>query len=254
MSIAEQFKIQINNDYLIHRENTWDYKSFNSKVSEVIDFSGGKDSYQVMQQYLKNCVEENFWISITRVKQENLENRLLLQKNHFELVEISYEVVCEFRNLKNLNKSGKIKNKYILGEECNLLELENLAERMFHYGRFSEDLFIDKEKSNLRFRNWCHDLYYGDCERIYLHNNKKLIGFMFFENKNDALKLILGGMSPNYSHLACDFWSQVFLKHGKSKKVITTISAANLGILNLYSFFGFKVMNCFSGYRRLFNG
>ena len=252
MSIVEQFKIQLNEDYLIHRENTWDYKSFHSKVSEIIDFSAGKNSEQVLKQYLEYCVNDNFWISIVRVDQGKIENRLLLQKNKFDLIETSYEIFCEFKNLKNLNKFDNISDKFSLREDCSIPEVQNLAELIFHYGRFSEDLAIDKRKSNLRFKNWCWDLYCGDYRRVFLYHNKTIIGFMFFETKENTMQLVLGGMHPKYSHLAYFFWTHILQKYGKSKRIKTMISAANLGVLNLYSFFGFKVGKCLIGYRRFF--
>ena len=238
----------MNNDHLIYRDNVWDYKSFGFKVAEILEFTSNLDSHEVMRQYIKESLNHNFHMSIVRVKQVESLKRKILVNNSFEMVETSYSIFCNRSKLQNLSM---LNNKKIhIRKDCSLTELQNLSESIFNHGRFAEDLYVDRKKSNLRYRNWCCDLYYGNKDRSFLFYKNKLIGFMFYEREENSAKLVLGGMDLNYSHLAHYFWSKVFASLPEKTMIETMISASNIGIVNLYFHFGFKIRDCVCGYRR----
>ena len=125
-----------------------------------------------------------------------------------------------------------------------------MASEMFDYGRFAEDHTIGKILSDQRYRAWAKDLYQSQYSRIFMFSKNRLIAFMFFDMKESHTSLILGGVSKQYAHMAKYFWSKVFCTLPTNHIINTNISSNNLGVVNLYSQFGFKFCNSLIGYHR----
>lgn len=248
MLTAEPHKIIVGNSCLKHRFNLWDYESTSLKISEILDFQLGDHFAHAYDQYEKYCISNNMEHSITRISGKDQQSRSILSSLGFLSVETTYEISCRVKNLKNINTKD-LRNK-TLGTECNIYDLQSLASNIFDYGRFSEDVLIGKELANKRYGHWAKQLYESGVPRKFLFSKDQLIGFMFYDVQESEVKLILGGLSRIYSHLGQKFWSQVFLSIPSDHMIKTSISANNLGVLNLYSRFGFNFNNSLVGYHK----
>lgn len=248
MLTVEPYEEKVDNTTLTHRLNSWDYDSMNLVIDEILDFSVSKDLEAEFGKYSKHCKENKIQYTITRIDQKETLKRQFLEKQDFTNVESTYKISCRFEALKNTCRKN-FKNKYFK-KTCDIGSLQKLASTIFYHGRFAEDYLIDSDKSNQRYCNWVKTLYTSKVNRLFMFSKDKLIGFMFYEMQEGVCELKLGGMSPEYSHLAQNFWSNVFLSIGEGYKIKTSISAANLGVVNLYSNFGFRFEQLLLGYRK----
>lgn len=248
MLTAEPYKIISGDSSLTHRFNYWDEKSMNLRINEIIDFKVGQNFEEAMSIYSEKCQNDSIDFSIVRVPIDNQKMIASLHKNNFYNVETTYVAKCRVNKIQNIQYSlGKTKS---FDNTCDVKELCLLSSQIFNNGRFTEDFNIGKEKADKRYFNFASDLYYSNSDRIFMFSKDKLIGFLFFKKSDNNINLILGGMSSKYSHLATVFWSKLFSSFDDDNILSATISATNIGIVNLYSYFGFNFSNVKHGYHK----
>lgn len=137
-----------------------------------------------------------------------------------------------------------------ISESGKLDDLLRICENAFLYGRFHRDFKINKMIAEQRYSNWLRYLY--EAKLIYtLYYANNLAGFVAYTNN----KLVLHAMDNKYrgKGLAKYFWSLV-CKDLFSKdhlEITSSISAANIAAINLYSSLGFKFRNALDVYHRV---
>jgi len=250
---VEPFKIKINDSSLTHRFTPWDADTLKKTVNEItqVTIDNELDLQAVLGEYEEFCVKHSVDVSIVRASYHSRSLRKALVNNNFELAEISHRIVKNLymEEFLPFEKDGFIVSQSPPDKE----ELKSLASRIFSHGRFSEDLKVSPDRAHARYGNWVQDLLNdNNVSSLFLYKEKKLIGFMFYSTIEVTASLLLGGMDPSFSHLAAKFWSHVFhvLKEGDIFYVNTVISAANVGVINLYSFFNFSFKECLMGYHK----
>lgn len=227
------------------RYNHWDFESMRLKINEICGFASPMDEIE-LGNYLKLIEEEGYDLSIVRVNEEDRETRNTLESFGFKMKEITHEISC--KNIKYFNL--KPNKKCSIKQDCKTVELLSIVDGLFKHGRFVEDPSIPTEKSNSRNLNWTLQILNDDTViKKYLYYNDKPVGFMFYVSDENSVDLILGGVSERYQHLSYYFWEQIFLIN-KDKRFRTSISASNLGALNLYLKFGFEVKKIKIGYHK----
>lgn len=112
----------------------------------------------------------------------------------------------------------------------------------FHYGRFAEDPAIDPAVNRRRQIDWMEGLLAGKAQVLVADVGETAGAFMAYRVEEGVADLILGGTRPEQAVLAYPFWSAVLtrLRQDGVRRVDTVISAANLGVLNLYARLGFQ--------------
>jgi glycosyltransferase involved in cell wall biosynthesis len=159
--------------------------------------------------------------------------------------------------LKTL-KENKILEKFnfILREatDNDIDTIKDISSNNFNHGRFFEDPKISKDLAKSRNSNWIDDLkkksnlFVGEIDGV-------VFSFMAFkiDDTTNTCNLELGGVNSKYAHLSYSFWYRIF-QFLKQKNVITAtalISSNNLPVINLYSFFDFKFLHSYIGYRKI---
>lgn len=116
------------------------------------------------------------------------------------------------------------------------------AAATFHYGRFAEDPVIDPAINRRRQIDWMEGLLAGKAQILVADVGETAGAFMAYRGEDGTADLILGGTRPEQAVLAYPFWIAVLarLKQDGIRRVETVISAANLGVLNLYARLGFQ--------------
>ncbi|MGU9981119.1 GNAT family N-acetyltransferase [Phreatobacter sp. HK31-P] len=112
----------------------------------------------------------------------------------------------------------------------------------FRYGRFAEDPAIDPEVNRRRQIDWMEGLLAGKARVLVSDVGEKPGAFLAFRVEDGTAEFVLGGTRPEQAVLAHPFWSAVLgrLRQDGVRRVETVISAANLGVLNLYARLGFQ--------------
>ena len=136
-----------------------------------------------------------------------------------------------------------------------MVEIKQIACNEFNYGRFAEDTNLNNSYNAIRNSNWIDNLAQKNEFKVLLYKQQP-IGFMAYEINNCICNLILGGVHNSYQHFAPAFWS-VILKDVKTNlnvnSVKTIISAANIGVFNLYIKLGFTIKTTYWGFSKIRN-
>jgi hypothetical protein len=124
----------------------------------------------------------------------------------------------------------------------------------FQHGRFLEDPWVPESAARRRNENWLRDLYRaGDVQIASIGG--RVAGFHV--DRVDAAAgtgdLVLTGVCRELPGAALPTWVAALEQlHTRGVHLVTTmVSAGNVGVLNLYSSLGFKVVQAHLGYRKV---
>ena len=223
------------------KKTPWDSKVFGINTFEIVYNSEEKE---ILNQVLKKIVSEN-QVGHYTIKVNPLFCKNILHEYGFYYCDTLIEPYCNSENLMIFNKEG-----ISLLSSVPLEELVKISNSAFAYGRFHRDFKINKNQADSRYNSWLKELY----------QEKKVWGIMYYEelagfwgfSKN---KIVLHALSNQYRGrgMAKYFWSkacQQLFSRGYSE-LTSSISAANLAVLNLYSSLGFKFRNSVDVYHLL---
>jgi len=123
------------------------------------------------------------------------------------------------------------------------------AAETFHFGRFAEDPAIPPAVNPRRQADWMEGLLAGRAQVLVTGPPPRPAAFMAFTTADGTADLVLGGTRPDQAVLALPFWTAILLhlKQAGIRRVDTVISAANVGIANLYARLGFQVQETLVG-------
>ena len=131
--------------------------------------------------------------------------------------------------------------------------LRQIAHDDFGHGRFLEDPAIDVARARQRTANWIEDLVNGG-QAYAAESRGRVIGFhaeRAYPGEHRAELLLTGAAAP-YAMLAVPLWVTALqsLADRDIQHCTTLVSAANTGILNLYSRLGFQFNSTLTGFRK----
>lgn len=179
------------------------------------------------------------------VRVDPLASKQLLHEYGFYYCDTLIEPYCRAEKLKILADPD-----CNIGKNINWQELLLICHGAFEYGRFHRDFSLDKECADVRYNNWLRQLY--DKQNVYgLFWRNQLAGFIAYSENN----LLLHAVDRGYRGrgLAKYWWSAAcseLIKAG-NEEITSSISAANMGALNLYASLGFGFRNPVDIYHRL---
>ncbi len=129
-----------------------------------------------------------------------------------------------------------------IGKNVAWNELLPVCHGAFEHGRFHRDFNLDHGNADTRYDNWLRQMY--DTHNVYgLLRGNVLAGFIACSGNNLLLHAV--GKSYRGQGLAKYWWGAVCLElFGEGhQEVKSSISAANMGALNLYASLGFSFRN-----------
>lgn len=165
-----------------------------------------------------------------------------LQEAGFRYVETAYRL--GLRNLARYEPPARITRRVELRDAvlADHAALIGQAADSFRYGRFAEDPRIDPDRNRLRQIDWMEGLL-GGRARVWVAEVDGGPGaFMALRTEGTEADLILAGTKPRLGILAYPLWIAVIerLRAEGIERARTMISAANLGVVNLYGTLGFR--------------
>lgn len=214
-------------------ESPWDQKAFGIPCYEIDGFTS--ESGQWAQQ--------NSGHYTTRVSP--LANKQALEQTGFYYCDTLIEPFCSLEHFVAHQDKRASLSKAVALED--LLQISNQA---FTFGRFHKDFNISKALADKRYDQWLTQLY-NEGKVTGLFFDGKLVGFIAADNSH----LVLHAMHTQFrgQGIAKFLWSAVCAELFASEisEISSSISAANLAAVNLYSSLGFKFRNAKDIYHRL---
>jgi L-amino acid N-acyltransferase YncA len=137
-----------------------------------------------------------------------------------------------------------------ISRSTDISDLIALFHGAFAHGRFHRDFNIPRERADLRYDNWLRDLH-ASGNVLGLMYRSELAGFFGLARN----KVVLNAVSGKYRQrgIAKYLWSAAckeMFSQGHSE-IVSSISASNMPVLNLYSSLGFRFRNPLDVYHRL---
>lgn len=214
-------------------ETPWDSKTFGFPTYELKNL----DSEVISQ--LKNIKGH-----IT-IKVDPLISKEELALNGFYYCDTLLTPYCkkeEFVNFENENVTIKTDSDF--DSYANIC-LNNT----FQHGRYHRDFNIDNKLADKRYYSWLEQLY-NESRVLTLMYKDDVAGFFGYKENN----ILLHAISDKYrgKGLAKYFWSEAcnFLFSKGEKDLKSSISAANIPVLNLYNSLGFKIVSATDVYHK----
>lgn len=211
----------------------WDEAVFGMHTAEVVEYSDAalREAVQTPGHYT--------------IKVDPLADKQLLHKYGFHYCDTLLEPFCTLQKLKPVMHPDATISKQAEWE--GLLQICHGA---FAHGRFHRDFNLDKARADFRYDNWLHQLY--EKQAVYgLYWQGELAGFIAHTDNNLVLHAV--AESQRGKGRAKYWWSAVSaeLFSAGHAEVKSSISAANLAVLNLYASLGFSFRHPLDVYHRL---
>jgi hypothetical protein len=238
------------------RHTPWNDVVLARKTCEIMDYCPDSSEFHFLLQqaieFIKNAGFEYVQARVEHIR----EKRHALEEAGFYYAELSYEL--SFRNPNAYTFEHDLSGRLDLTSVQSPQEIDfikAMARDSFKHGRMLEDLSIDFAAAQQRTANWLDVLANSPHELLIAKHGDKLVGFHAQRPSANGQDVdwILTGTCSAYAMLSVPLWHAAFkLAQDRDIKLIkTVISAANVGVLNLYNSFPFRVDKALCGYHLL---
>ncbi len=230
------------------RETPWDAKAFGrptlditalALAAETGEAARDADLFERLEQVL---AERQAGLVTARLDADRRIAIGALQAAGFRYVETAYRLSC--RNVARFEPPARVTRTVELREAvpADHDALIEQAAESFRYGRFAEDPAIPEEVNRSRQIDWMEGLLGGRARVLVADVDGAAGAFMAFRVHEGVADLILAGTKPKLGILAYPLWIAVMkvLKEEGVGRAETMISAANIGVVNLYGTLGFR--------------
>lgn len=238
-----------------YRLTPWDTKSLKINTAELINLDSFEDinSFSVfLDDVEKELKIKNIDFVYTRINSQNKIEKKILQEKGYYFSECSVELYKS--NIQKFEPIKCPKIDFLPYEDSFKEKIQLISRNSFRYSRFHEDPNISTDLAKDRFYNWISDVIEQGKDVKLALKGDMVIGFLVQElnqNKKNA-NMILAGCDIGKEIFAKSLWNEI-LAYNKSigvSRVDTVVSAANLGVMNLYNFFNFKVNKTSFGFHK----
>ncbi|SDJ02789.1 GNAT family N-acetyltransferase [Alteribacillus bidgolensis] len=217
----------------IIRETPWDKPALKLDTYELLEYS--EEALQ-KSDHLKG----HFTIKV-----DPLESKQLLHTYGFYYTDTLLTPVC-----KKERFTPFVDKKLTLLSDVKREEIIAISKGAYDHGRFHRDFKLEKSGADQRYDNWLNQLYDEGNVWGLLYEDELAGFFAFSENQ-----VLLQAFKPEYQGrgLAKYFWSRAVrsLFEEGHVEIKTSISAANLAMVNLTASLGFKFADAVDVYHKL---
>lgn len=205
----------------------------------------GVESYEIMalsRQALELAVNEPGHYTI---RMDPLASKKLVQDYGFYYCDTLIEPYCPFDRFSGFEHSG-----VEITADMDLNLLLEICHGAFSHGRFHRDFNLSRINADQRYDNWLRQLHVAG--KVYgLMYHGTLIGFIAAEGNT----LVLHAVAESFrGHgLAKFLWTPVCKSlYAKGyTELVSSVSAANVAVMNLYASLGFRFRRPVDVYHRL---
>jgi len=213
--------------------SSYDTRAFELPAYELLEYS--KDA-------LHNAVQNAGHYTL---KVDPLSNKQLLHEYGFYYCDTLIEPFCRVDRLRAQTHCSAI-----ISKEFDRKQLMSICKGAFIYGRFHRDFNLSTTSANERYDKWLMQLV--DEQQVFgLYWQNELAGFIGCRGNSLVLHAIAEAFRGK--GLSKYWWSEVSLELFAigHKTVESSISAANMAVLNLYASIGFSFKNPQDVYHRI---
>lgn len=252
-------KIEIDNEnYLTFRPTPWDERLFGFGTNEIMEVKSKHPEIvdELLRLFDQHNRENGVKFTYTRIDAESLLLKKKLQDFGFYYAETSF---CLARKkFQQAVSQVKQHNLLLLEKPCedDFLQIKEIAKNDFSHGRFHEDPNIEFPRAQQRYVNIIDDQKMLGRNFLVYKRNGKVLAFHIYFSSGDKCELILSGTKREKSMLSYYLWASLLeeLKRDGIDEVTTMVSAANIHVMNLYSFFDFSFMKTLVGFHKMYSG
>lgn len=211
----------------------WDTVAFGMPTWELLEYSAA-----ALQQAAQTAGHHT-------LKVDPLADKRLLHEYGFYYCDTLIEPHCNAARLRTVQHPDAT-----ISKEVDVGQALTICHGAFTHGRFHRDFNLHQAAADLRYDNWLKQLL--EAQQVYgLYWQGTLAGFIGHSESN----LVLHALAEKYrgKGLSKYWWSEVCrqLLVGGGDEVKSSISAANLAVLNLYASMGFAFGSPQDIYHRL---
>lgn len=234
-----------NNFHLKASKNPWDEIVYQMPMASISNIDIKKDSETAANKakFEEWLIQENIKFISARVAHDALQEIALLEGLGFNFIEMLLHPY-----LDNIDKYDfKTDNLEVTAaEDSDYDSARKIALKAFTHERFYMDPHFDKSLSHERYANWVKNTKSHKKQNLLVIKNKNdVIGFFIVELKeNGFMYWHLTAIDPAFKGqgLGYETWKAVLKYHQDSgvKKIMTSITAGNIVVMNLYSKLNFR--------------
>ncbi len=236
------------------RLTPWDERSLGLRTAELVEFSAesAAAAAALMTQVQAWMVEHRIDYSFGRIDARDPHLKQVYQDHGYQFIETSLRMSRTRTAEWPRTPAVKLVSRPPTPEDMQALAW--IAVNDFHHGRFLEDPCLESEACRTRTVNWLRDLESAGQLRAMLLGHS-VVGFAAdtTDPESKTADLILYGVSSDYPMLAMPLWIDALnrLNEDGARRYQAIVSAANTGVMNLYSRLGFQVASTYYGFRKL---
>ncbi len=241
------------------RPTPWNDAVLAKKTCEIVDGCPDCSDFNALLPSAIDFIKQAGFEYVQARVEHVREKRHLLELAGFYYAELSYEL--SFRNPKRHLFARDLSSRLLLvpvQSQQDIALIKTMARDDFKHGRMLEDLRVDYTAAQQRTANWIDALACSPFELFLAKHGDKAVGFHAQRPSLNGHELdwILTGTCAEYSMLSVPLWQAAFklAQHRDIQKITTLISAANVGVLNLYNSFPFHIDRALCGYHLMITG
>jgi ribosomal protein S18 acetylase RimI-like enzyme len=236
-----------NGNSMVTSPSSWDSTAFQRNVHLLHQLAIADDSTFEAEAHsaMRNLASEGISLLTTRISSARTHDLELLQRIGFRVVETTYSPM--FSGELSDARLSEFVVRTSTGDE--LEDIMGVAREAFTVSRFHNDPHIPDEMANLRYVNWVKNAASSDSQELLsiVNTSNELVAFFISETINGEAYWHLTAIAEAFRGrgLAIEVWQSVMRAQSELgvTRFRTTISGANMPVVNLYPRLGFRLEN-----------
>ena len=224
---------------------SWDTKVFAFPVASInlINIRERNEANKIFDTFTSWTKNQKVKLISCRLPHENILATMFLERHGFHFMEMVLHPTLSIVR-SEIERANTLCVEKVLKHEVAIIA--DMAERAFSFERYHVDPRIDSKAANIRYGCWIKNTIFSDKQTLVkISENHNIIGFFVIEEMpNNKVYWHLTALNPDYigKGLGTDVWNAmiIYCEELGAKHIMTTISARNTPVLNLYSKLGFR--------------
>jgi RimJ/RimL family protein N-acetyltransferase len=223
----------------------WDSQIVGYTVAQIerVVLKSGVNAALPFEPLASWLVDRDVRLASCRLGNDDLRESMLLESTGFRFVEMVFSPV-----LSGIGDIPQDDNDFVIAEAQpgDLPAIEQIAASAFTTGRFLVDWRLDETSNSRRYSAWMHNAFHDPGQSVLKASvGDDLVGFFVIEARPDrSVYWHLTAIAPSWQGrgLGKRLWRAMIARHRNegASSVVTTISAHNMAVMNIYARLGFR--------------